>query len=330
MTAHLAHPRTWQVLNALADGKFHSGEMLAQQLGVSRASVFNALTEVADYGIALHRIRGRGYRLAHPWQQLDMREVTRYLGQDAQRFSLDAMQQAASSNSVLLQRIPLGAPSGSVLAVELQTAGRGRMGRVWHSGLGDALTFSLLWRFEKGLNDLSGLSLAVGVAIIRALRGLGIDMAQLKWPNDVLASNGKLAGVLLEAQGDMLGPSAVVIGVGMNYRMPTQNSAKVIAQPVSALDELCDELPSRNRLLANLLLALADVLDEFAQNGFGGLHAEWQQYHAHQDKPIVLQQMDGRTISGIACGVNERGEIVLKTAQGVQYFNAGEVTGQRT
>ena len=139
--------RSWQLLRLLADGEFHSGEVLGRQLGISRASVFNALADVADYGVTLQRIRGRGYRLAQPWQCLDVSEINRCLGGMAQRFQLDVIGQAASSNTDMLQRAMRGAPSGSVLAVELQTAGRGRIGRAWHSGLGNALTFSLLWRF---------------------------------------------------------------------------------------------------------------------------------------------------------------------------------------
>src|ERR1019366_2229084 len=150
VSQHPVSARTWQLLNILADGEFHAGEVLANRLGVSRASVFNALAGVADYGVLLQRIRGRGYRMARPWQRLEQSEVARWLGKDAGRFDIEILPQAASSNTLLLQRAGLDvangrAPAGSVLAVELQTAGRGRMGRIWHSGLGTALTFSLLW-----------------------------------------------------------------------------------------------------------------------------------------------------------------------------------------
>jgi len=254
------HSRTWQLLNILADGEFHSGEVLAERLGVSRASVFNALAGVAEYGVVLQRIRGRGYRLARPWQRLERDEVLRWLGEDAAQFDIGILPQTASSNTLLLQRAgPGGAngvPGGSVLAVELQTAGRGRMGRVWHSGLGNTLTFSLLWRFDCGLNALSGLSLATGVAIMRALNRLDAQGVQLKWPNDILTGQGKLGGVLIEAQGDMLGPSAVVIGIGLNCFLP-EHLAGRIDQPASALDEVCRDMPTRNQLLAAVLQELA-------------------------------------------------------------------------
>jgi len=322
--------RTWQLLRLLADGGFHSGEAMGRELGVSRATVFSALAEVADYGLTLQRIRGRGYRLEAPWQCLDAVEINRCLGDCAARFQLEVIQQAASSNSEMLQRAVRGAPSGSVLAVELQTAGRGRIGRVWHSGLGNALTFSLLWRFECGLNGLSGLSLAVGVAILRALRRFEAAGVGLKWPNDILAEHGnsmvrgKLGGVLIEAQGDMYGPSAVVIGIGINCSLPTVLE-RAITQPAVSLKQLCVKPPTRDQLLAAVLQELAAVLDEFARDGFAALRGEWERYHAQQDLPIQLQMPDGSIVEGIARGVGDNGELRLETAQGMRQFNSGEV-----
>lgn len=326
MTKGLIQARTWQLLDILADGEFHSGEALAERLGVSRASVFNALAGVAEHGVALQRIRGRGYRLVRPWQRLEREEVLRWLGGEAAQFDIEILPQAASSNTLLLQRAGLDAVSGSVLAVELQTAGRGRMGRTWHAGLGSTLTFSLLWRFDCGLNALSGLSLAVGVAIARALNGLGAQEVRLKWPNDILTGQsepGKLGGVLIEAQGDMLGPSAVVIGIGLNCSLP-ENLMDQIDQPAGALDEICRSLPDRNRLLAAVLRELARALRQFAQEGFAAFGDEWERYHIHQDQPIQLRLADGSVVTGIARGVSEGGELRLETAQGMRQFNSGE------
>jgi BirA family biotin operon repressor/biotin-[acetyl-CoA-carboxylase] ligase len=296
---------------------------------VSRASVFNALAGVADHGVSLQRIRGRGYRLARPWQRLEQDEVVRWLGKDAGQFDIEILPQAASSNTLLLQRAGHavangGAPGGSVLAVELQTDGRGRMGRTWHSGLGTALTFSLLWRFDCGLNALTGLSLAAGVAVVRALNRLGAQGVQLKWPNDIMTGQGKLAGVLIEAQGDMLGPSAVVIGIGLNCALP-DSLVQLIGQPACALDEICAAMPTRNQLLAVLLQELGRVLRQFAQDGFAAFREEWERYHIHQDMPVRLHMADGKTVNGIARGISDSGELCVETEQGTQCFNSGEV-----
>lgn len=317
--------RTWQLLCLLADGEFHSGEVLAGMLGVSRASVYNALADIAEYGVALQRIRGRGYRLAHRWQRLEREEVLHWLGKDAEQFNIEILPHAASSNTLLLQRAGLdsaAAPGGTVLAVELQTAGRGRMGRAWRSGLGSTLTFSVLWRFDCGLNALSGLSLAVGVAVVRALNRLGAKGVQLKWPNDILVEQGKLGGVLIEAQGDMLGQSAVVIGIGMNCSL---SGKLAIDQPAGALDEVCEEMPARSRLLATMLQELSSALRQFAQSGFAEFGNEWERYHMHQNQTIQLHMADGSVVSGITRGVSDRGELRMETALGMRNFNSGEV-----
>lgn len=324
-------PLTFALLRLLADGEFHSGEVLAKSLGVSRASVSNALHGMEQYGLTLYSVRGRGYCLTNPPQWLDTVLVNTHLAADAGNFHPEILDSALSSNTLLLQRAAEGAPTGSVLAVEWQSGGRGRLGRPWHSGLGNALTFSLLWRFDCGLSGLSGLSLATGVALIRALHALGISGAQLKWPNDVLGAGGKIAGILIEAQGDMLGPSAVVIGIGMNLTMP-QQVVQRIDQPVSDLAQLTAALPQRNLLLASVLRELARVLREFSAVGFAGLREEWESYHLYQNRPVQLLLPDGKMIQGIVRGVNQDGalSVEVKSAASahteMRIFHAGEIS----
>jgi len=323
---------TFTLLRLLADGEFHSGEVLAQQLGISRASVSNALRGVESYGLRLYSVRGRGYCLSNPPQWLEAKRIASHMGDQGKNFQIEILDSAVSSNTLLLQRAKLdaasGTPSGSVLAVEWQSGGRGRLGRRWHSGLGNALTFSLLWRFDCGLSALSGLSLAAGVALIRALRVLGISGAQLKWPNDVVGSKGKLAGILIEAQGDMLGPSAVVIGIGLNLSVQQQVLSQ-IDQPVTSLADMLGEaarVPERNHLFAVILLELDGVLREFAAHGFAALRDEWQRYHAFQNQSVQLQLPDGSRVDGIVRGVADDGALELETMQVIRKFNVGEVS----
>ncbi len=318
-------PLTFALLKVLADGDFHSGEEMARSVGLTRTSVHNALQDVARFGLKLHSVRGRGYQLAQPLHWLDVDRIVSYLGVAREHVSVMVADHAGSSNAVLLERARQGDSSGSVLAVEWQSAGRGRLGRQWHSGLGDALTFSLLWRFEKGLAALSGLSLAVGVAMVRALRELGVSEAGLKWPNDVLLPEGKLAGVLLEAQGDMLGPSAVVIGVGMNLSLPDA-ARKQIDQAVSDLASHGIPLQERDRVLAILLKHMVAVLQAFALNGFVALRAEWESYHRLQQCAAVVHMPDGSHVGGVVLGVDDEGALRMRTQRGEQVFHAGEIS----
>jgi len=317
-------PLTFSLLRLLADGEFHSGQVLARQLNISRASVNNVMQSVGQLGLALYSVRGRGYRLPEPPQWLDVEKVQVSLRTPAS-FHLDVLDAATSSNTLLLQRASQGAASGSMLALEWQSAGRGRLGRVWHSGLGNALTFSLLWRFETGIAALSGLSLAVGLAMMRALRKLNVQGVGLKWPNDLLNEQGKLAGILIEAHGDMLGPSLVVIGIGLNLRL-SAFVAQHIDQPVSDLAHSVGTLPERNHLLAMLLQELADMLNVFAAQGFSALRAEWESYHMYQNRQVKLLLPDGVKVVGIVRGVTDEGVLRVETELGLQVFNAGEIS----
>ncbi|MGE5027591.1 MAG: biotin--[acetyl-CoA-carboxylase] ligase [Betaproteobacteria bacterium] len=318
-------PLTFSILRILADSEFHSGEEMAQLLRVSRASVWQALRGLDAAGVTVHRVPGRGYRLREPLQWLDPVQVTAALGDKAGLFKLEVIDSAASTNSLLLQKAAQGAPHGSCVVTEMQTAGRGRRGREWHANLGGSLTFSLLWRFQQGAGFLSGLSLAVGVALMRALGQSGVAGAGLKWPNDVLYQHRKLAGILIELQGDMLGPSAAVIGIGLNLNL-SDTVQNRIDQAVVDVRSITGVMPERNLILANLLLHLADVLDEFEEGGFFRLRGEWLGHHAYQGKTVHLLMPDGSRHQGRLLDVAEDGALLVDTGAGKKRFTAGEIS----
>ena len=230
-----------------------------------------------------------------------------------------------STNTALLAQAAAGAESGAVLAAEWQPRGRGRLGRVWRAGVGEALTFSLLWRFARGAGALSGLSLAIGVAVARALDTAGARDVALKWPNDVQWRGHKLGGILIELAGDALGPTAAVIGIGVNVRLSEATRAG-IGQPAADLERACGAVPDRNRVLAALLTELGRVLDAFAREGFAPLSAEWQRRHAHQGERVTLVLPDGARMNGRACGVAQDGALLLETRAGIQRHHSGEIT----
>ncbi len=316
---------TFKTLRLLAGGDFRSGRELAAVLGVSRGAIWYALRGLDQFGIEVHRVRGRGYRLALPLSLLDCAGVIRELGAHAPRFALEVLDSAHSTNTLLMERAAGGAAGGSVIAAEWQTQGRGRRGRVWHSAPGGGLTFSLLWRFQQGAGFLSGLSLAVGLAIVRALAVLGVPDAGLKWPNDVLWRGRKLAGILIEIQGDVLGPSTAVIGVGLNCGMSDALRGR-IDQPVADLEEACGAAPERNRVLALLLIELERVLRSFDRDGFAPLREEWQRRHVYQRKLVKILLPDGSAAGGTAEGVAEDGALLIATQRGPRRFHSGEVS----
>lgn len=318
-------PLTLPALRLLSDGAFHSGEALATQLGVSRASIWNALQGVETLGVRLFKVRGRGYQLAQPIEWLDPSQVGLHLGASASQLQVQIMDVVDSTNALLMQSAAQRGGHAQCLAAEFQTLGRGRRGRTWHAGLGGSLTFSLLWRFNVGAAQLSGLSLAVGVALARALLELGISNIQLKWPNDLLHGYQKLGGVLIELQGDALGPSTTVIGVGLNIRLDEQTRNR-IDQAVVDLASLRAEETSRNQVLAVALRHMLEVLNDFESTGFEALREEWQSMHAYQSKSVALRMPDGSQIMGQVRGVTAEGALILETVSGERRFGSGEIS----
>jgi len=261
---------------------------------------------------------------SNPADPLDGRIVAMALGDMATRFSLEVIEHCASTSSVLLDRAMPDQASGSVVVCERQTAGRGRRGRSWLSAPGDSLTFSMLWRFPPGMLPPAGLSLAVGVAAARALEGMGAAGVRLKWPNDILADGAKLGGILVEtvAHG---GQHVAVIGIGINVRLPREIADAVDAE-AGALVSVMPYAPSRNLLLANLLKALAEMLDEFGRTGFAGFVEEWLARNAHAGQRVRILAEGVDPIEGRCAGVDSDGALLLDTAAGLRRIVSGEVS----
>lgn len=316
---------TFPILRLLADGRFHSGEAIAQHFNVSRTTIWSALQEAETLGVEIFSVRGRGYKLPEAITLLDRNAVLAAIGEERAWFSLELHDQLESTNSYLMKQASAGAAHATCIAALLQTRGKGRRGRAWQAALGASLTFSLLWRFQVGASALSGLSLAVGIAIIRALHAIGVSAARLKWPNDVLVNQEKLAGILIELQGDMEGPSAAVIGIGINLRLP-ENLKQHIDQAAIALEAAAPQPVNPSEFLGLLLKNLANVLREFESNGFESLRDEWVRHHAYQGQAVSLSLPDGRQIEGMVNNVAVDGVLLVDTAAGTQRFSAGEIS----
>jgi len=233
---------------------------------------------------------------------------------------IEVVEETGSTNADLLARAAtLAAPV--LLVARNQTAGRGRAGRSWLSSSEGSLTFSLAWRFEGGLARLTGLPLAVGVALAETLEVLGVQVG-LKWPNDVLRDGDKLAGILIETQAAAGGVWAV-IGIGLNLLMPDELEAQ-IGRSVASLPWLARM--DRDALLAALLDGLAAALHEFERAGFAAFVARWNLRHAWQGEIVTI--LDGGAVlhEGIAAGVDDGGRLLLDTPEGRVAVLAGDVS----
>lgn len=319
---------TFLALRRLADGHFHSGEDVARALGRSRATLSAALKVAPELGVELFSVRGKGYRLSEPIEFLDTSLIAARLA--GTRVRLEVVDEIESTSTRLLELAAAGAASGTCLAAEWQSAGRGRRGRGWVSSVGGSLTFSLLWRFERGAGHLGGLSLAVGAAVARALATCGAQRVQVKWPNDVVVDFRKLAGMLVETSGEMQGPSVAVIGVGVNYRLGERVMDR-IDQPVidvahcsgaasaasssasSAASSSAACVASRSELLASLLAELAHALDDFERRGFAGVRESWLALHAYQGRRVRVVPPREAPFEAQVIDVAPDGALVVRT-----------------
>ena len=229
-----------------------------------------------------------------------------------------------STNSELWRR---PAPAGcQVLLAERQTAGRGRLGRAWVSPLSAQVCLSLRRRFDGGLARLEGLSLVAGVAVAEALHALGFDQAGLKWPNDVVADGAKLAGLLVECRGERTGAVQVVLGVGINVRLPSGEAAS-IDQAWTDLARLAapGQPPSRNEVAIAVLERLLQALDVFDRDGLAPFLARYRALDRLLGRQIRI--VAGRqAIAGRALGIAIDGGLRVATCDGEQVFHGGEVS----
>ena len=312
---------TFRALRELADGRFHSGVDVARALGRSRATLNEALKSAPDLGVDLFSVRGRGYRLAAPIDFLDPAQVALPAG-----LRLEVCDEVDSTSTRLVERAAAGEPSGTCLAAEWQSAGRGRRGRSWVASLGGSLTFSMLWRFERGAGQLGGLSLAAGSAVAEALADCGVRRAQVKWPNDVVVDFRKLAGILVETAGEIQGPSAAVIGVGVNYRLP-ERVLDQIDQPVTDLAQCAgDALPSRSVVLGRLLARLASTFAQFDVRGFPAVRETWRALHAYQGRPVRVHPPHHKPFDGEVVDVASDGALVVSTPSGPVHLASAEIS----
>jgi len=319
-----------QLLLALASGEAISGAQLADRSGVTRAAIWKQVETLRARGVPVEARGAAGYRLPWPVQLLDVAQIRAALPRSCKSRlgALEVHWELDSTSSELQRRLGEAADFSVVLA-ETQSAGRGRRGRTWLSPPGFNLYLSCLKRFDRGFSALSGLSLAVGAMVLRAIESLGIEGAGLKWPNDLLAADGKLAGVLVELSGEYQGPCAAVIGIGLNLRLTDALRAQA-GQPACDLATLAGgDVPDRNVVAARLIAALVEGLREFERDGFASFAQDYARHDLLAGRALKLSGAQGH-FEGTGAGVDARGALQVRLASGeLRSVDSAEVTVRR-
>ena len=256
---------------------------------------------------------------------LDKELINKYLNPEYKSFAqqLIIFDEIDSTNTYLAQ-----ATQTNICLAESQSAGRGRLGRKWFSPYASNIYLSLRWKFVNKPIALDGLSLVIGIAITQALAEYGIiNGIALKWPNDVLWHQQKLAGILIELSGGMHEAYQTIIGVGLNVDM-SQQSTPDISQPWCDVAQIIAIKPERNRIVGLLLNHIISTLVIFQDQGLKPFLREWQKLDITYGKKVTLTTPQQQIIKGTGCGINNRGYLLLKDnySQQIHEFNIGEVS----
>ncbi len=320
-----------KLLSILSDDDFHSEESLSNALAVNHISVRRQLLSLSRcWGVKLHSVAGKGYKLAEPLELLDRDYIMDGIDPNLQRLcsSVEIFSEVDSTNSYLISRIRKNTVGpGTVCMAEFQSAGRGRRGRQWISPFASSICLSLYWRFSMSSTELSGLSLAMAVAVAESLQLAGLSGVTVKWPNDILWEGKKIAGILLESSGNGYGFNDVVIGVGLNIRMPSHASDK-IGQEWVDLESALGKTVSRNRVAAILLQKLLETALLYQGSGLAVFLKRWRSMDTMCNCDAVLN-VYGKYVYGVSRGVDENGALVFESDGKICSYQSGEVSLRR-
>lgn len=309
------------LLELLSDGDYHSGQQLGEHLGITRGAVWKQIQTLMTLGMDIHRVPKRGYRLCGGIDWLSADTIKAQLNTSfASKLQLEVLKDVDSTNHYLLQR--LNQASGYACVAEYQSAGRGRQGRRWYSPFGSNVCLSMLWHFPGGAATLSGLSLAVGVTVVEALAQYGVKQLGLKWPNDIVYQQQKLAGILIDVAGDAAGPCHAVIGIGINVAL---SSADNIDQAWTDIQRIISQKPDRNAIAGLILQGLLQALPIFENQGFAVFQDKWRALDRLYGQPVAVKGV-AQTEVGIAAGVDLQGRLLVRNGEQLHCFNHGEIS----
>jgi BirA family biotin operon repressor/biotin-[acetyl-CoA-carboxylase] ligase len=306
------------LISILADGEFHSGEQLGDQLGMSRAAINKHIQTLRDWGVDVFTVPGKGYSLPDPIQLLNEELIKSQI----ETGSVAVLPVIDSTNQYLLDRIET-LQSGDACIAEYQQAGRGRRGRQWFSPFGANLYLSMFWRLEQGPAAAVGLSLVIGIVMAEVLRELGAENVRVKWPNDLYLNDRKLAGILVELTGKTGDAAQIVIGAGINLAMRNV-ATDVINQSWINLQEAGINI-DRNALAIRIIKELRKALYLFEDEGLIPFLPRWELLDNFINRQVKLIIGD-KEIHGISRGINEQGGLLLEQDGVIKPWVGGEIS----
>ena len=258
-------------------------------------------------------------------ESLDLGRIQSYLDRDCELFLFE---ETDSTNVQAMLKVKQDSALPLACFAEAQTQGRGRRGKVWISPPGSSIYLSLAWSFDVPVNELGGLSLAMGVAVARVLKRIGLPCPGLKWPNDVLIDEKKIAGILIETARLTAEQTTAIIGIGLNFKLPDDMPVKPdqpwtdVISSLAALSLGCKL--GRSELAGMLLQECMNICENFAQ-GKKELIAEYRQYDICVQQSVDVH-LEEEVLQGVVVGVESDGEIRILIDGEHRLFNSADIS----
>lgn len=314
--------RHWVLLAALSDGLPQHVSQLARVVGMKPQQLNGFWQQMPGHIRGLLRQHDGQWRLVRPLAVFAEESLQQMAGKQGFRAQLKHECSSSNDEIMALARQSADLAHKALCVAHFQTKGRGRQGRSWVNRQGECLMFSLGWTFDKPQYELGSLALVVALACRRALADIGLDV-NIKWPNDLVVANDKLAGILIETA-RVENKTVAIIGIGINFVLPKEVEN---ATSVQALFQTASKQGVSVKTLLNAVLAQLDaLLNEYAQNGFASCVGEYNAANRDTDRPVLLLQ-EGRVVhEGVVKGVDAQGALRLLTDKGEKTIVSGEIS----
>ncbi|MCR2820217.1 biotin--[acetyl-CoA-carboxylase] ligase [Lederbergia panacisoli] len=300
---------------ANADGKFLSGQALADIIGCSRTAIWKHIEELRKSGFELEAVRKKGYRLISKPDHLSDNEIlfglkTKTMGRKIYYFDC-----VESTQIIAHKAAREGAPEGTIVIAGEQTAGKGRMTRPWHSSKQKGIWMSMIIRPKLPPEKAPQFTLISAIACVRAIEEITGLEPHIKWPNDILYKGKKLTGILTELQGEADKVNFLVIGIGMNVNQRTEDFPENVKEIATSLEIETGLAVSKTKVIQKILTYFEKYYELYMEEGFAPLKIMWESYAAGIGKAIIARTLTGE-ISGVALGITDEGILKVEDKEG--------------
>ncbi|MCH1624720.1 biotin--[acetyl-CoA-carboxylase] ligase [Fredinandcohnia quinoae] len=308
-----------------ANGEYISGQKLSERLGCSRTAVWKHIEGLRNEGYELEAVRKLGYRIISKPDKISSNEIQLGLKTSSLGRNIHFEETVTSTQKIAHHLAYEGAPEGTIVVAEEQTAGRGRLDRVWHSPKHTGVWMSIILRPNIPPYQAPQLTLLAAVGVVQGIQeATGLE-ADIKWPNDILLNNKKVVGILTELQAEADRINSVIIGIGINVNHTESHFPDFLKNIATSLAIQKGEGIDRARLIQCILVKIEKLYGEYLQHGFKIIKLLWESYAISIGQNIIARTLTG-AIEGKALGITDEGVLQLKSLDGtIHHIHSADI-----